>query len=264
MTATLEERVSGGNGHDHGPKKLPESAVKYFAKKKLVDKLVNTTRSIHNQVYMDMENNLLLDDKGRPNYSKLDEPETQKKALDMLLEGYKKHADRVGASIKKGLDEEEVDIVLNKYFGVTKDSLRIRLKEHGKKYDSKTHETERDEHLKHITAEMHPVTVGHFSKDEIDEIFKYIGESIDEMISKGDVKKNPAVLGTFLELNKQNKGKGLPYQVLTQSKELSPYLNREYSEKEFPTTNEEVEKIQKEHARHAHGHGHHAPAAHHS
>ena len=124
MTATLEplERiVSGGHGHGgdhghHGPKTLPEAAEKYFAKRKLVDKLVNTTGSIHTKVYQTMEETLLQDEDGRVDYDRLKNDETKKKAEDMLIEGYKSQAKRLGATIKKGLSEDEVDIVLNKYF----------------------------------------------------------------------------------------------------------------------------------------------------
>ncbi|HLC75089.1 MAG TPA: hypothetical protein VJH88_04515 [Candidatus Nanoarchaeia archaeon] len=268
MTATLEplERiVSGGHGHDgehghHGPKTLPEAAVRYFAKKKLAKRIEDTTRSIHTDVYQTAEKKYLRNEDGEVDYSKLEKADIRKKMEDEIIEGYKSEAKRLGASFKKGATKDDINVVLNKYFRVTTDSIHSKFEEGeqtGDPYTAEAHEKNREEHLKLVKAELRGVTHSHFLSLEgkdIEDVLGYMGGAASEMFDKTAIKKNRAILGDLLELNRINKEQGVPLQLVQQSEELQKYLTVDYASKKVPTTNEEVEKQKKEHEKHAHGH----------
>jgi hypothetical protein len=195
------ETIMTEDGESHGDDHVPEAVEKYLKKKEYIDKVVNTTEHIHTDVFTRAADELLKDEKGLIDYKRLDDEVTQDQMLDKLVEGYLEKVKAVAHVDTADLSEEEQDIVLHKYVGVTRDSLKKKLREHGSDYTHEQHQGYRDAHVKRVKEELSPLAGQHITEEHLEDIVKYM--SAEEVIDVEKMKPTPELAAGLLDLYKR-------------------------------------------------------------
>jgi hypothetical protein len=209
-------------------KKKPESVEKFHVKERAIDKIINTHEAEHSAVYVSMQNEFLRDDKGEIDYNKLDDKKLQDKVVDFMANEYVERAQKyLGAS--KPENEIEEGIVLQRYFGITREQLRAKIKKIGKDYTLAEHEAMRKEHIKNITQELRPLAHEHITEDDLEDIVKYIGA--EDMIDVDRLRPRPDNAGALLRLHRAGKGK-LDYTAVQRVEGLIQYVKDDYKKRD--------------------------------
>jgi hypothetical protein len=91
---------------------------------------------------------------------------------------------------EKPKDAIERDILLQRHYGITHDSLLRRLRKEKSKYRLEAHERERNNLINRLAQELTPLTYAHFDREKghIGDIIKHVGQhgNIRETIDEGE------------------------------------------------------------------------------
>lgn len=235
---TAHGHGSRGNGHGH-EENMPETVKKFFEKEKYIDQIIETTSLEHSNVFIEAANKFLRDESGKVDYSKLNEKEVREQVAEFMADLYLKKARALGAPETES--EIEKDIILNRYFGVTKDLLKQSLHRSKSRYTLRVHEEIRDKHLDELRKELRPLAGSHIEEEHLEDIIAYVGG--EEMLDPELLKSNPAHAGDILRLYRQGKGKLEYTAILQQAKHLLPYVPEAYQTKDIAEPEAKIHHI---------------------
>tara|TARA_Y100000310_G_C20665163_1_gene807069 strand:+ start:1709 stop:2359 length:651 start_codon:yes stop_codon:yes gene_type:complete len=153
--------------------------IKEFHRKSdKVKKMLDTTGVEHTEAYLKGAEVLKGED-GQIDYELLEDVVNQDKMLDKMMDHYLAGVVKELGLSGKPKDTLDQDILLKKYRGITRESLKSDLRSTKSGYTLKAHEGQRDKLIENQQKELIPLTFDHFDrgKGHLDDIVKAIGHS---------------------------------------------------------------------------------------
>ncbi len=157
-------------------KKGPTAFETYKAKRKAIDKLVDTIYIHHHEAYTSAAQKHLKDEKGLIDYSKLEDVATQDKFAQEMTDFYvEKAKSYFGIGKDKELDEQQIEMLLMAYSGVTKTELFTLARKYGEDFTLPAYKQTIDDVQKSLMKKLTPLTTAHVKDEHKGEIIQEMG-----------------------------------------------------------------------------------------
>ncbi|MBI4983686.1 hypothetical protein HZC32_03520, partial [Candidatus Woesearchaeota archaeon] len=179
-------------------KELPKHIKEFYDKDVKVDQLISTTEAVHSEAYLKGLEAVKDSKTGQIDYDMLKEVKNQDAMLEKMMDHYLSHATKALGYKEKPKEELEQDLMLKRYYGVTRGELKRIMREAKHKYTLKQHEGIRDELIKKQRHELAPLRHSHLEEVHIDDILKHV--RVKDYVAKDKI--NISHAATLLDIYK--------------------------------------------------------------
>lgn len=186
-------------------KEVPKHILEFYKKDDKVRKLLDTTAAAHTEAYQ-AGLDVLRDDDGLIDYTKLEDAVNQEKFVDKMMDKYTSFAVKRLGLKEAPKDEFERDVIHQRYLGITRGELLNGIRKNKGKYTLAAHEKTRDKLIEKQEEELMPLRSSHFKKEHIDDILAHTGTR--DYIAKANI-EDPSMLTQVLDLYRQKGEIGL-------------------------------------------------------
>lgn len=166
MVMALEEAVRNDERLKSMPHEVQTPLQLFTEKKKANRKLADTIQLHHEQAYTSAAEKHLKDKEGLFDYSKLENAATQEKFAEHMADFYVTKARQyfgVGKDIK--LNEQQVDMLLSAYSGITKTELTDTIRKAGEDFTLDTFKSAVDQVRQQIGRRLDATAASHVKEE---------------------------------------------------------------------------------------------------
>ncbi len=159
-------------GKDEGKPKVHEAIAKHEKLYSHAKILSDTAKVAFDKGYLKAVDKHITKD-GQVDYKLLDDDDVQKKFADTMIDMYQKAATKY-FGVTKDLGEVEKGMLMRAYLGTTENTLRTRISQLGKKFDSEQFSVYKDQSMQEVTSQLYQAAASHIKDEHAEAIVKHI------------------------------------------------------------------------------------------